>query len=432
MKTFVKRMLRKIDKVLILFALLNFIAGSELTAIGKPKQNSDSASYISLTGKIIDKDSRNPIMFANIFLTGTSIGTVANADGEFLLKVPNERLNGEVSITHIGYKNFKSAVEKMRNTENTVVLEPELISLKEIIIQNENPVDLLKKAIQNIPKNYRNTPSMVTGFYRETIKQNRKYVSVAEAVLETYKAPYDRLGSDKVKIVIGRKSQDVKKMDTVVVKLEGGPVTPFILDIVKNPEDILSEDIFKYYNYSLSGQVSLDNTRCYVVEFDQKPFGDLPLYKGKIYIEADNYAIAGLEFSISEYGMPLANSLFVKKKPLTLKFETQGADYYVRYVKSNGKWNLNYVRAELKFKCKWKRRLFSSTYATMSEMAVTDIDTTNINKFKTSETTKLSDIFSDKVEDFKNTEFWGDYNIIKPDESIQTAINKLSKKLKKK
>ena len=185
MKTFVKRMLRKIDKVLILFALLNFIAGSELTAIGKPKQNSDSASYISLTGKIIDKDSRNPIMFANIFLTGTSIGTVANADGEFLLKVPNERLNGEVSITHIGYKNFKSAVEKMRNTENTVVLEPELISLKEIIIQNENPVDLLKKAIQNIPKNYRNTPSMVTGFYRETIKQNRKYVSVAEAVLET-------------------------------------------------------------------------------------------------------------------------------------------------------------------------------------------------------------------------------------------------------
>ena len=68
----------------------------------------------------------------------------------------------------------------------------------------------------------------------------------------------------------------------------------------------------------------------------------------------------------------------------------------------------------------------------MSEMAVTDIDTTNINKFKTSENTKLYDIFSDKVEDFKNTEFWGDYNIIKPDESIQTAINKLSKKLKKK
>ena len=52
-----------------------------------------------------------------------------------------------------------------------------------------------------------------------------------------------------------------------------------------------------------------------------------------------------------------------------------GANYYVKYAKANGFWNLSYVRSELSFKCKWKKKLFSSTYKTMVEMAVTDIDT---------------------------------------------------------
>jgi hypothetical protein len=170
---------------------------------------------------------------------------------------------------------------------------------------------------------------------------------------------------------------------------------------------------------------------CYVVNFNQKKDVNAPLYKGKIYIETETLAIAGIEFGLSEYGLPLATSMFITKKPLTMKAEVTGADYYVRYAKSNGKWNLNYVRSELKFKCKWKKRLFSSNYTTAIEMAITDIDTTNISKIKYSETSKMSDIFTDKAYAFKNNDFWGDYNIIKPDESIQNAIEKLSKKLKK-
>ena len=90
---------------------------------------------------------------------------------------------------------------------------------------------------------------------------------------------------DKVKVLIGRKGQDVKRMDTVVVKLQGGPVTPFYLDIAKNPENIFSDDNIKNYDFSLKGQISLDNERCYVIEFNQKPIENLALYKGVIYIE---------------------------------------------------------------------------------------------------------------------------------------------------
>ena len=273
---------------------------------------------------------------------------------------------------------------------------------------------------------------MITGFYRETVQQNKRYVSIAEAVIEAYKAPYDNMFlDDKVKILIGRKSNDVKKMDTVAVKLQGGPITPFYLDIAKNPENLLNEDFFKYYSYKLSGQVSLDMARCYVIEFEQYKDVNLPLYKGKIYIDVESLAIVALEYSLSEYGLPLASSTFVKRKPLTMRIDITGADYYIKYAKVNEKWNLSYVRSELRFKCKWRKKLFSSSYITMSEMAVTEIDTENINKIKNSESIKMSDIFSEKAEDFKNDDFWGDYNIIVPDEPIQNSINKLTKKLKK-
>jgi hypothetical protein len=432
METIITKLFNKISKVSILLTI-SFILCSEAIASNNLKHYSDSVSFITLTGKIIDKETGKPITFANIVLTGTSIGTVSNADGEFLLKIPKEKHNEQITITHIGYKGNTSDAIKMKNIDNLIVLEPELIPLKEVIIRNEDPIALLKGAIKNIPHNYRTTPAMLTGFYREAIKQNRKYVSVAEAVLDVYKSAYNNdFTNDKVKIIIGRKDQDVKKMDTLLVKLQGGPVTPFYLDVIKNPGDILSDDMFQNYDYTLTGQVSLDNKRCYVVEFNQKKNVNLPLYKGKIYVDIDNLAIVGLEFSMSEYGLPLAGNLFVKKKPLTLKFETLGVDYYIRYTEFNGTWCLNYVRSELKFKCKWKRKLFSSTYSTMLEMAVTDIDTTNINKFKSKETSKITDVFSDEAGAFKNDEYWGDYNIIKPDESIQVAIEKLSKKLKKK
>jgi hypothetical protein len=67
----------------------------------------------------------------------------------------------------------------------------------------------------------------------------------------------------------------------------------------------------------------------------------------------------------------------------------------------------------------------------MAEMAVTDVDTSNVNKYRFSESTKMTDIFSDQVSAFYDENYWGDYNYIKPDENIQVAIERLSGKLRR-
>jgi hypothetical protein len=67
----------------------------------------------------------------------------------------------------------------------------------------------------------------------------------------------------------------------------------------------------------------------------------------------------------------------------------------------------------------------------MSEMAVTDMDAQNVDKLKFKDQTKYSDILAEQVSQFEDPDYWGEYNIIKPDESIEQAIGRLNRRLKK-
>jgi hypothetical protein len=67
----------------------------------------------------------------------------------------------------------------------------------------------------------------------------------------------------------------------------------------------------------------------------------------------------------------------------------------------------------------------------MTEMAVTDLDRENITKYKYKHTSRMSDILSEQVSQFEDPDFWGVDNIIKPDESIEAAIAKLSRKMRR-
>jgi hypothetical protein len=106
------------------------------------------------------------------------------------------------------------------------------------------------------------------------------------------------------------------------------------------------------------------------------------------------------------------------------------ATYRVKYREQDGKMYFEYSRAEVKFKVNWKRKLFNTYYTTMGEIAVTDRTNQEVVKFAGKEKLKFSDVFSDKVTAFADPDFWGEYNIIEPDQSIESAIRKLSRKVK--
>jgi hypothetical protein len=395
-------------------------------------QDEDTLKVISYSGKVIDKKTGDPVVFASVFISGTKTGTVTNSDGDFIIKVPLESITKQLGITHIGYISSFIDLSSLKNTGNKIELSSTSYEIEEVTIRKLDPEVLVRTAIHKIPENFSNNPVMMTSFYRETIRQNRSYVAVAEAVLDAYKSSYTNPGeSDRIKVFKGRKSQDVKKMDTVLFKFQGGPYTSFLLDVAKNPGDILSEDVLEYYEYKLGGIVSVNDARAYVIEFDQRESVDFPLYKGKLYLDVSNLAIVGIEFEISPRMIERVSDYLIRKKPVGMSVDVESGNYLINYRKIEGLWYLNYVRTELVFRVKWKKELFRSIYTTMSELAVTDIISENVEKFKFRETAKYTDIFVEQVSDFEDPDFWGDYNIIKPDESIQAAIEKLSRKLKR-
>jgi lipocalin len=162
----------------------------------------------------------------------------------------------------------------------------------------------------------------------------------------------------------------------------------------------------------------------------QKPDVDEPLFMGSLYIEMESYAITEAEFGFNLSNKEAASSIFIRKKPLGMEVTPEIATYRTKYREQNGKWHFEYSRAEVKFKVNWKRKLFNTYYTTMSELAVTDRTNQEVIKFAGKDKIKYSDVFSEKVSAFTDPNYWGDYNVIEPDQSIESAIKRLSRKLK--
>ena len=115
------------------------------------------------------------------------------------------------------------------------------------------------------------------------------------------------------------------------------------------------------------------------------------------------------------------------KKPVGLRFRPQEVTYLVTYKQQGAKTYLNYIRNVIRFKCDWKKRLFSSSYTAFSEMVVTDRTESPLSGISNKNTFKRKQVFYDLVDEYWNEDFWRNYNIIEPTESLENAVSKLRK-----
>lgn len=387
----------------------------------------NNESFFTVSGIVKDSQNKKKLSLVNISIPGTNIGTVTNADGEFALKVKNSLNAKEVEVSHIGYLNNRFPINGDESGK-TILLTPNSKMLNEVIVRPGYPRQLLEQAIDRIAVNYSITPNLFTGFYRETAQKGKRYIQISEAVINIYKDSYtQKIDKDRVRIFKGRKLLSPKKSDTLAVKLMGGPYLSVLLDVVKNPEVLLDKETLSYYEYALEDPISIDNRQQFVISF--KPIVVVPyaLYYGKYYIDRETLAFTRIEFSLDMQDRNKAIDMMLVKKPLGLRFRPSEFSFLVTYKQQNGISYLNYIRSEAKFKCDWKRRLFSSGYTLVSEMVTTERESREIQMIPYRESFKKDQSFSDKVTDFYDENYWGAYNIIAPTESLEAAVKKLKK-----
>ena len=412
--------------LLFILAGLPLIAGNGFGVI-----ESDTANYRTYRGKLVDKLDNKPISYADVIVAGENTSTVSNSQGNFVIKISRKSPAQFIHISHLGYKTAEIPVSSLVRRHNLIRIEPVAVALNQVYVRPGPVEDILKKVLKNIGQNYPRVANEMTGFYRESIKKRRSYVSLSEAVVDIYKASYRGLLNDQVRIIKGRKGSNVKRMDTLVFKLQGGPAMGLMLDIVKNPYVLLNSDMIYEYNFSLVNEVKKNGRLYYVIAFEPIDKERVPRYSGKYYIDVQTYALASADFQLELNQPEKAASLFIKKKPFGAKVNPLYAHYFVKYRRQGDKWYFNYAKGEVAFKIKWKKRLFNSIYSTTFELAITDRSEKNPERIKGSERFKPNEIFAESVEAFSKSDYWGKYNYIEPNQSIQSAIRRFKRLLRK-
>lgn len=386
--------------------------------------------YFTVTGVVRNKDDRKKLENVNVSVPGTNIGTVTNSDGIFSLKIKDAEIVRGLEVSHIGYLNTQISLKENKDLSTlTVWMMPAPNLLSEIVIFGNNARGIVEEAIRKIPVNYSPNENMLTTFYRETVQKRRRYISVSEAVIDVYKTAYnDRVPvKDKVQLQKGRRLLSQKTSDTLAVKVVGGPSLAIYLDVVKNQDALLNMGDLDYYEFHIEEPVNFDNRMQYVISFRPKVNLMYALFYGKLYIDFEKLAFTRAEFSLDMKNKTKAVEAILHKKPLGLQFKPQEVSYLVTYKEQNGKTYLNYIWNTIRFKCDWKKRLFSSGYTVYSEMVVTDRQEDNFTAISNKTAFKEKQVFYDLVDEYWNEDFWKEYNIIEPTESLEHAVNKLKK-----
>ncbi len=403
------------------------------TSIKAQEGTSEKDSFNEYSGIVVDSNSGNALVFASLEVKNTNISTITNNDGKFLLKVPIRLENASIIISFLGYKQMTVSQSSLKKTKNRLSLIPDITKLTEANINiYKDPRDLVEETLRRKATNNLNQQAFMTAFYRETIKKRRRNVSLAEAIVSVYKQPYNSNRKDNLKLYKARKSTDYSRLDTVALKLQGGPFNALYLDMMKYPQYIFTYEMLDSYTFSYLPSTTINGKAIFIVKFAQKPNVVEPLFYGNLYIDAETLALTSAIYNLNVENKELTGSMFVKKKPRNIKVYPTKAAYRVDYREKNGKWYYSYSNVQITFKINRKRKLFNSIYSLSSEMAITDwkfTDTKQSLKYK--DRLKPSIIIADEASGFSDPEFWGAYNVIEPEKSIESAINKIKRQLKK-
>jgi hypothetical protein len=381
--------------------------------------------YFFLSGKILDRKKEFPISYASVSVFNQPIGTITNTDGEFLLKLHPKFINDTLVVSNMGYAQVFMPADQLLD-EDLILLDPVSIRIREVKVTATTPEKLLENIRANLENNYTSYPKIMTGFYRETVRQDGKYINVSEAVIEILKAPYvNSFRNDLVRLLKGRQSPDVQPFKWMNFKLQGGPFTITQLDLVKTMESFIDEAYQHLYEYKINRVIWYNENPVYVLEFEPLPGADFHGFVGELFVHRETFAIVYARYGFDRNGLKKATPVLVKRTPPGVKARPSFVEYTVNYQRYQGKWQLATVQASIKFKIRSRRDKINSEFHSISELLVTDIQSTELKRFDRNELFGQRDIFVEMIGSY-DPEFWENYNIIKPDDDLRNAIQKLS------
>jgi hypothetical protein len=378
-----------------------------------------------IIGIISDSETGEPLPFATIGIMSKGKGTVSNNNGEFGLKITRDCSDDSLSVSYLGYYTRQIPIKQALGNNFNIKMIREYISIPEIIIHNQAPQEILRKAFNAIPHNYGTTPAGLTGFYREAVLKKSELQIYTEAIIQIYKSSYSgTIFTDQMKVIKSRKIENIGRKDTLTVRLKAGLNSCLMLDGARNIFDFLLPENYSQYDYHMTDIVTVGDESAFVIEFNQKPGLEISLFKGTIYINTYNYAIEMAEFEVNSAYIQKSKEDYISNQSKGYSMWPVSAKYTVSYRKINGRYFLNHVRGDLSFIAKRKKRLFSTSFNVFFELAITDMTLKNVSRFDRDELAPVHSIFSRTIKSY-DPAFWGNQDFLKPEDNLLQALKNM-------
>ena len=389
--------------------------------------NSFVLSAIS-QGKILDAISGEPLPSASIILfsSGKKTGLVANKEGAFSFAASYD----SIRVSMVGYRSKTVFSKEFLNKDYfEIKLEGVAAELSEVIVKKTSALEIIKKVIAAIPAfqpkyNFENK-----GFYREIIRDKESYFSVAEAVFAAQYYPAKE--TCKLKLVQGRSKEDVAYTRLFEdFHPGGGPQSAVSKSFILELPDFLDIKKIKYFNYNIDSLVQFDGRWLYSISFDQKPDVKQALEKGRLLIDADEFAVVKYEAENSPLGTPHIKDLTGSDKIfaalLNIDLKRKAWKHRVDFIKVDDKWILSYVESERKIGYKQEKKKIDLDLTINSEILFTDLVSTITTQINTDEEWKRKNLVRGLPSVF-DPGFWGNNNIISPTEQVRSIVEAISK-----
>lgn len=384
----------------------------------------DSLRY-SVRGVVEDASGGKPLAYVSVSLPGTNFATVTNQDGVFVIKSDVEPRF--VAFSLLGYAPVtvpadRSQTMRVRMNRGEYTLDP-------AYVMTGDPLTLMLDAIYRIPENCPDQQELFDCFYRETVQKRSRFIYVSEAVTKMFKSSFRQfLSRDRASVVKSRLLRSPRLSDTLAVKVLGGPVQAVDLDLVKTRDMVLDPEYLEMYSLELLSPVMLDGRRQFVIRLEPKVEAEFALHYGTVYIDQETLAFSRIELSLDVSDAAKATRAMLVSKPMDIRFKPKEMSLLLNYKREDGKIRLSYARTVFRFNCDARRRLFSTEFTAIAEMVVTNrLSGAEAVPIERKEAFRSTETLADKTQAYLDPDFWKDYNIIEPTESLEHALGRLKK-----
>jgi len=376
------------------------------------------AQQITVTGKVVDAETNEPLPFASIGVTGKSIGVISNEMGEFDFHIPIDMRNDILMVNMLGYKPYVAPVWSLLSPDPVVVkMQAASILLKEVIVRDSLKAgEILRLAISRIPQNYPMQPFLLDGFYRDVKKLGGTYISLLEAAVKIYDDDY-RIPRNKFKLR--------ERVALIQVRRSLGYSSKFTAFFDKDNllEDLLLNNSVRY------GQFPDDDAFFKSLELDDDTqFNGREVfvvvhtggYSLRVFIDRETYGILHLEY-INDHEESLEKkrgieSRFVKINRV-IDFKSYDGKLYLNYLRVTSQINwYDRLTGQLKFETELQRQLL-----------INDVHPHAGRRIGLGQ--KMKSYGLQYQDQDYNQKFWDNYNVIKESPLDRKIIQDLEKEM---